>query len=168
MASSVFEQLKTTGAQFGLCFVGQHAWDSLKIEKSVIERGTASPTKKESPISPTDITKENAVSDGVGDSRPASSTLVSFLLHDPEKQLYGTEPVYYGGEIIGHIESAMYGHSVGGAIGLGYIQNTLTDFNDPTNFTIDIAGELYRATGSSQCFYDPSNHRDTPVSAPIS
>ena len=47
--------------------------------------------------------------------------LVQFLLEDPEPLLYHNEPIYRDGERVGFVTSAMYGHTLGAAVGLGYV-----------------------------------------------
>ena len=47
--------------------------------------------------------------------------MLQFLLEDPEPLLYHNEPIWRGDEIVGHITSGMYGHTLGGAVGLGYV-----------------------------------------------
>ena len=47
--------------------------------------------------------------------------LVQFLLKDPAPMLYHNEPIWRDGELVGRVTSGSYGHTVGGAVGLGYV-----------------------------------------------
>ena len=47
--------------------------------------------------------------------------LLQFKLRDPEPLLYHNEPIWRNDEIVGHITSGAYGHSLGACIGLGYV-----------------------------------------------
>ena len=47
--------------------------------------------------------------------------MVQFLLQDPEPLLYHNEPLLRDGEIVGHLTSGAYGHTLGGAVGMGYV-----------------------------------------------
>ena len=49
--------------------------------------------------------------------------LLQFLLTDPEPMLYHNEPIYRDGELVGYTSSGMYGHTLGGAVALGYVGN---------------------------------------------
>ena len=58
--------------------------------------------------------------------------------------------------------SAMYGHWIGGAIGLGYINGHGKDeiAMASDDYSIDIAGDHYLASATLGCFYDPQGHRN--------
>lgn len=45
--------------------------------------------------------------------------LVQFLLQDPEPLLYGGESIFRDGKRVGYLASGGYGHTLGGAVGLG-------------------------------------------------
>ena len=47
--------------------------------------------------------------------------LVQFRLTDPEPLLYHNEPILRDGEIVGYLSSGAYGHTLGGAMGMGYV-----------------------------------------------
>ena len=47
--------------------------------------------------------------------------LVLFRLEDPQPLLYHNEPIIMNEEVVGYLYSGMYGHSVGSAIGMGYV-----------------------------------------------
>lgn len=50
-----------------------------------------------------------------------SRRLLQFRLTDPEPLLFHNEPILRDGEIVGFLSSGNYGHTLGGAIGLGYV-----------------------------------------------
>ena len=43
--------------------------------------------------------------------------LLQFLLKDPEPLIYHNEPIWRDGELVGHITSGAYGHTLGAAVG---------------------------------------------------
>jgi 4-methylaminobutanoate oxidase (formaldehyde-forming) len=58
----------------------------------------------------------------------------------------------------------MYGHTLGGAMGLGYVENPdkdmeTADFINAGSYEIEIAGELFAATVSLKPLYDPKSDR---------
>ena len=95
-------------------------------------------------------------------SEPYTSRLVGFLLEDPEPLLYGEEPIFRDGEPVGYLRSGAYGHTLGGAMGFGYVEHdggVTADFVEAGNFEIQVASERYRAKASLRSMYDPKNLR---------
>jgi 4-methylaminobutanoate oxidase (formaldehyde-forming) len=88
--------------------------------------------------------------------------LVQFLLDDPEPMLYHNEPIRRDGTIVGYITSAMYGHTLGAAVGLGYVSNRdemSDDFILSGSYEIEVAGNRIPAKPSLQALYDPQGLR---------
>jgi 4-methylaminobutanoate oxidase (formaldehyde-forming) len=88
--------------------------------------------------------------------------LVQFLLKDPEAMLYSHEPIMRDGEIVGHLTSGNYGHTLGGSIGLGYVEveDAVTkDYLDSGKFEIDVGGVMVPAEASLSAMYDPKAER---------
>jgi 4-methylaminobutanoate oxidase (formaldehyde-forming) len=72
--------------------------------------------------------------------------------------LYGSEPIYQDGWLVGHLASAGYGYTLGGAVGLGSIQNdsgVTSDWVENASFEIEVAGVRYPARASLRPMYDP-------------
>jgi 4-methylaminobutanoate oxidase (formaldehyde-forming) len=88
--------------------------------------------------------------------------LVQFLLEDPEPLLYGSEPIYRDGELVGTLNSGGYGHTLGGATGLGSIKNkegVTADFIKSGSYEIEVVGARYAARASLRPMYDPKGER---------
>ncbi len=88
--------------------------------------------------------------------------LAQFLLEDPEPLLYGDEPIYRDGEWVGYIRAGAYGHTLGGAVGLGEIENeagVTVDFIKSGSYEIEVAGVRYPARASLRPMYDPTGKR---------
>ncbi len=88
--------------------------------------------------------------------------LVQFLLKDPEAMLYSHEPILRDGEIVGHLTSGNYGHTLGGSVGLGYVEveDAVTkDYLDSGKFEIDVGGVMVPAETSLSAMYDPRAER---------
>jgi 4-methylaminobutanoate oxidase (formaldehyde-forming) len=89
--------------------------------------------------------------------------LVQFVLDDPEPLLLHGEPITRDGECVGHLTSAMYGHTIGASVGMGYVHSPSTD--QPRDwfasgcFSIEVAGRAVAARASLQPLYDPSAAR---------
>ncbi|MEP4033333.1 glycine cleavage T C-terminal barrel domain-containing protein, partial [Roseibium polysiphoniae] len=87
--------------------------------------------------------------------------MVQFFLSDPEPLLYHAEPIIRDGTIVGYLTSGNYGHTLGAAVGMGYVPcegQTAQDVLAST-YEIEIAGERVSATPSLKPFYDPQSER---------
>ena len=50
-----------------------------------------------------------------------SADWFNFCWKIPRPMLYHNEPIYRDGERVGFVTSGMYGHTLGGAVALGYV-----------------------------------------------
>lgn len=93
--------------------------------------------------------------------------MAEFTLHDlvklddPEPLLYHNEPIIMDGQIVGYLSSGMYGHSLGAAIGMGYVvaPGLNAERIKQASFEIEIARERFSAQASLRALYDPSSSR---------
>ena len=167
-AAHVFETLMEAGEDLGLKLCGLHAMDSCRLEKAYRHFGH-------------DITDEDhvleaglgfAVKAAKGDfiGRDAvlarreaglSRRLLQFRLTDPDPLLYHGEPILRDGRIVGHLTSGNYGHTLGAAIGLGYVPcpGETTEALLASSYAIDVAGRRVPAEVSLTPLYDPRSER---------
>ena len=168
-AAHILETIVGEGAAYGLKPAGMHAMNSLRIEKAYrhwghdisdedtpIEAGLgfAVKTAKASFIGREAVLRQREA--GV------KKRLVQFLLRDPAALLYHNEPIYRDGEIVGYVTSGMYGHTLGGAVGLGYVTNEAgveADFVMQGRYEIGVAGVRVPAVASLRPMYDPEGAR---------
>jgi 4-methylaminobutanoate oxidase (formaldehyde-forming) len=88
--------------------------------------------------------------------------LVQFALEDPEPLLYHNEPIYRDGRLVGYTSSAAYGHTLGRAIALGYVnapEGVDQSYLDAGAFEIEVACERVPARASLKPMYDPRSER---------
>ena len=88
--------------------------------------------------------------------------LVQFKLKSPEPLLYHNEPIWQGEAIVGFIRSGMYGHTLGAAVGLGYVtapNGAAVGAIGADDYEIEVAGTRYPASASLRPMYDPQNER---------
>jgi glycine cleavage system aminomethyltransferase T/glycine/D-amino acid oxidase-like deaminating enzyme len=163
----VYETLTSAGMQHGLVHAGYHALNSLRIEKAYRHWGHD--------ITDEDTPLEAGLGFAVKFAKPGGfigrealllqqqagirKRLVQFKLKSPEPLLYHNEPIWRGDSIVGSIRSAMYGHSLGAAIGLGYVTAPAGGLNSvgPDDYDIEVAGIRYAATASLRPMYGPYN-----------
>ena len=149
-AVNVYDALVAAGEAFGLRHAGYHALDSLRLEKGYRSWGHD--------LSPADTPLEAGLGFAVAFGKKAGfigreallrqreagvkRRLLSFTLDDPRRLLFHDEPIYCDGRVAGRITSGAFGHTLGRAVGLGYVQ--LKEGNP--KYEIDVAGERIAAS----------------------
>jgi len=167
-----FDYLWEKGLSHGLRLAGMHTLDTCRIEKKFVHYGhdiadQDTPLEcgmgfvcafdKKIPFIGRDAILQQKESRGFMHKR-----LVQFLLQDPEAMLYSHEPILRDGEIVGHLTSGNYGHTLGGSVGLGYIEvedEITADYINSGKFEIDVGGVRVPAKASLSAMYDPKAAR---------
>ena len=169
-AAGMLEALLAAGAEYALAPVGMHAVNSLRIEKAYRHWGHD--------IGDEDTPLEAGLGFAVAWDKPGGfigrdalraqrdqgvkKRLVQFVLDDPAPLLYHNEPIWRDGEITGYVTSGMYGHSLGAAVGLGYVSNADgvdAEYVAAGSYEIEVAGQRFAAKGSLKPLYDPGSAR---------
>ena len=170
-ALPVYDALIAAGADLGLRHCGYHTLNSLRIEKAYREWSHD--------IGPDDSPDEAGLAftcafdkpggfigrDALLEKRQGGSPrrrLVQFLLEDPDALVYHNEPIYRDGERVGFVTSAMYGHTLGAAVAMGYVANNdgiTPSFLANGTFAIELAERRVCARASLIPLYDPKNLR---------
>jgi glycine cleavage system aminomethyltransferase T/glycine/D-amino acid oxidase-like deaminating enzyme len=170
MCGHAFETLWDAGRDMGLKLCGMHMMDSCRIEKAfrhfghditcedhVLEAGLGFAVKTSKP--------EFIGRDAVLRKKEAglNTRMVQFRLTDPEPLLYHNEPLIRDGKIVGYLSSGNYGHSLGGAIGMGYVPCKGESPAEvlASSYEIEIAGRRVKAEASLAPMYDPTGDRAT-------
>jgi 4-methylaminobutanoate oxidase (formaldehyde-forming) len=167
----VYETLVEAGADFGLKHAGFQALNTLRIEKAYREYAhdmdnTHTPLE----VGLGHFVKYDKPGGFIGrdallrhkEKGVLKERFVQFLLEDPGPLLHGSEVIYRDGKSIGYLQTGGYGFTLGGAVGLGFVENEAgvsADFINSGTYEIDIAGERYPATASLRPMYDPKNER---------
>ena len=165
--AGVYDTLVEAGEPFGLAHAGYHALDSLRIEKAYrhwghditdedtpLEAGLGFAVKFDKPggfIGRDALLKERAAG--------SAKRLLQFRLLDPQPLLYHNEPIWHDDVLVGHVTSGAYGHTLGGAIGLGYVDSAKVQDPGEGSFSIEVAGERVPAEASVTPMYDPASRR---------
>ena len=167
----VYDFLLENGIEVGLKHAGLHALETLRMEKAYRDYGhdidnldtplevglgfTVDPNKSVDFIGKEAFLKQK-------ESGLLKRRLVQFLLEDPEPLLHGGDPIYRDGVRVGDIHSGNYGHTLGGAIGLGPVRHAggvTKDFLQDGQFEIEVVGVRYPAKASLRPMYDPKMRR---------
>ena len=152
--------------KFNLC--GIHALDSCRIEKAYRHFGhdiTDEDHIVDAGLSFTaDLSKKNFEGkESILNKRKVGSSkkMLQFKLNDPSKMIYHNEPVLRDNKIVGYLTSGNFGHTLGGCIGLGYVDSKNLSNEEILSFdySIDVAGEIVTAEASLKPMYDPKSER---------
>ncbi|MDE2305808.1 MAG: FAD-dependent oxidoreductase [Gammaproteobacteria bacterium] len=167
---SVYEDLVAEGARHGLAHAGYHALNSLRIEKAYRHWGHDI-TDEETPLEAglgfaVRFDKKGGFIGREALLRQRDSgvrrRLVQFKLQSSEPLLYHNEPIWRGADLVGHVRSGMFAHTLGAAVGLGYVRAPGSgpfDSIGANDYEIEIAGRRHPVTASLQPMYDPRNER---------
>jgi 4-methylaminobutanoate oxidase (formaldehyde-forming) len=169
MAVHVYETLLGVGERFDLVHAGYHALNALRLEKGYRSWGHD--------IGPDDTPLEAGLAFAVAWDKPGFNgrdalvaqresgvrrRMVQLLLTDPEAHLYHDEPILRDGVIVGKVTSAMYGHTLGGTVALGYVgadRPVDADWVRAGRYEVDVAGTRFPAAVSLRAMYDPDAER---------
>jgi len=167
----VFDLLVEAGEAVGLKHAGFQALDTLRMEKGYRDYGHD--------IDNTDTPLEVGLGFAIAFDKSGGFIgreallrqkeegvlklrLAQFLLEDPEPLLYGDEPIYRDGDWVGYVRAGAYGHTLGGGVGLGEVENeagVTADFILSGSYEIEVAGVRYPARASLRPMYDPKGER---------
>ncbi|MCI0745794.1 MAG: FAD-dependent oxidoreductase [Verrucomicrobia subdivision 3 bacterium] len=166
----VYDALMKTGHEFGITNAGHYTINSLRLEKGYRAWGAD--------LSPDDTPLEAGLAFAIAWDKPVpfigrdsllkqretglKRQLVIFTLEDPEPTLWGSEPIYRDGKAVGYTTSGSYAHTLGAAIGMGYVNHTETvnaAFLKSGRYEIAINGRRYAATPHLRAPYDPERKR---------
>ena len=170
-AATLYRQVREAGADLGFLPSGMGALSSMRLEKAYRDMAH-------------DIdSKDNPIEVGLGftvswdkpggfvgrealvkakEAGAPSRRLVQFLLEDPSQDLLGGEPIYRDGEHVGYMRTGAFGHTLGGAVGLGMVER-----EEPIpasaiaegSYEVQIYGDRYAAKASLRPMFDPDRER---------
>jgi sarcosine dehydrogenase len=167
-APHVYDTLMTAGTNLGVVNAGHYAINSLRLEKgyrawgaelspddSPLEAGLAFAIDWNKPFLGRDALMKQ-------ENSPPKRQLLIFVLEDPGPMLWGSEPIYRDGRAVGYTTSGSYGHAVGGAIGMGYVNDpagVTAEFIKAGKFEINVSGDRIPARAYLRAPYDPARKR---------
>jgi 4-methylaminobutanoate oxidase (formaldehyde-forming) len=166
--TSVYETLISAGSDLGAANAGHYAINSLRLEKGYRAWGAE--------LSPDDTPLEAGLGFVIDWNKPfigresllkqkqsgVRRMLVTFVVQDPAPVLWGSEPILRNDKPVGYTTSGSYGHTLGGAVGTGYVKNEAgvnADFVKSGRYEINISGRLYPVTTHLRPPYDPDRRR---------
>ena len=166
----VYDEIVAAGESLALVHAGYHALNSLRMEKAY-RHWSHDITDEDTPLEAglDFVVKFDKAGGFIGRDallrqrdRGIGRRLLQFRLRDPAPLLYHNEPVWRDGKLVGHITSGAFGHTLGGCVGLGYVE--LAPGTEPAaalegRYEIEVACERFEADASLRAMYDPANAR---------
>ena len=168
--AQAFDALDREGKAFDLKLCGYHALDSLRMEKAYRHWGHD--------VSPGDNPFEAGLGFAVSFKKacdfigraalerarqaPLQRRMVQIALESPEPMLFHAEPLLRDGRIVGRVTSGAYGHALGRALGLAYVERAEgvdAAFIESGSYEVEIAAERFPARVSLKPLYDPKGER---------
>ena len=167
-----FDFLWERGKSHDLRLAGLHTMDSCRIEKKFLHYGHDI-ADQDTPLEcgvgfVCDLDKEISFIGKDAILRQCDSRgfmhkrLLQFLLQEPEAMLYHHEPILRDGKIVGYLTSGAYGHTLGGPVGLGYVEaedEINQEYLQSGKWEIDVGGNLVPSSVSLVAMYDPEGQR---------
>ena len=167
-AVTVYETLMAAGKDLGIANAGHYAINSLRLEKGYRAWGAE--------LSPDDTPLEAGLAFAIDWAKPflgrealeqqkkagVNRRLVIFVLADSEPILWGGEPILRDGQPVGYTTSGAYGHTLGGAVAMGYVNHpeAISDeFIRAASYEINVSGRKYPAKSFLRPPYDPQRIR---------
>ncbi|MEM8496546.1 MAG: FAD-dependent oxidoreductase [Pseudomonadota bacterium] len=170
-AFQVYDRIIEEGKRFGLQHAGLQTLNSLRLEKGYRDYGHDI-DNMDTPLEAglgfaVKLEKEGGFigRDALAKQKEAGGLkrrLLQFKLVDPEPLMYHAEPIFRHGEPVGYIRAAAYGFTVGGAVGLGFVESEeviTPDHVRNDQWEIEIAGKRYEAEASLRPMLDPDMSR---------
>ncbi len=164
----VYDALLGAGRDLGLANAGHYAINSLRLEKGYRAWGAE--------LSPDDTPLEAGLTFAIDWRKPflgraallkqqaagVKRRLVILVLQDPDPVLWGSELIYRDGKPVGYTTSGSYGHTLGRAIAMGYVNHTEgvdVEFIKSGRYEINVNGTRCPATAHRRAPYDPDRTR---------
>jgi len=171
LALTVYDAMVEAGEDLGYRDVGLLAMNSLRLEKGYRDYGL-DVDNTDTPIEtgldlfvawdkPGGFVGRDALLEE-REAGPPKRRLVQFLLEDPEPLLFGGEPILREGEWVGYNRIGAYGHTLGGSVGLGMVEDPAgipPEAIGGAKFELEVNGARFGARASLTPLYDPRRER---------
>ena len=170
-AVHVYDKVVEAGTEFGLVHAGLRALGSLRMEKGYRDYGHDLDNTDDPYETGLGFAVDLKKPDGfIGKEAlverkargPLQRKLVSVLVKDPEPLMFHAEVVWRDGVAVGYVRAASYGHTVGGAVGLAFLELKQTvdeAYLNSGKWEVEVNGKLYPCVVSSRPLYDPKAER---------
>lgn len=155
----VYAALKHAGAPLGITLFGLYAAESMRMEKGYrhwkadlitefdpLQSGLERFVKMDK-----SFVGRDALVAGAG--TPEQMRFVSMIIKDNGAPAQPGDSILAGGDVIGSVTSAAWGHRTGQNIAMGFISAANAEINTPLE--VEIIGDATPAIVCEECLYDP-------------
>ncbi len=157
---TLFTTLEAKGRRMGLIHFGARALDSLRLEKGYARFGSdlnpdLTPIEADIPWA-----VDRSRSDFIGAGALAAAPRYQRVMLEITRGVYdpiANESIYQGGDYVGHVTSAGFGHCVDKILAQALISCRAVETN--ADLSVDIYGDMREATICSTPPYDPEGIR---------
>ena len=170
-AVQVYDLLAEAGRAFNLRDAGMQTLNSLRLEKAYRDFGVDI-DNTDNPIDaglgfavkldkPDGFIGRDALAE-IKSRGESKNRMLQFLLTDPTPLLFGNELVYLDGNEVGHLQVGGYGHTLGGAVGIGFVtleEQICAKVIKTGKWQILIASVKIDAIASARPLWDPDMTR---------
>lgn len=151
-AVHVFDLIEEAGAAYDMALCGYHTLNSLRFEKGYRHWGHE--------VSPDETPLEAGLSFAVAWDKPAdfigraaleaqretgvTKRLIQIAVEDESVLLHHNEPIWRNDEMVGYVTDGMWGHSVGAAVAMGWVDRGETftkDWLTDADWFIEVPGK---------------------------
>ena len=167
-AVNAYRALRAAGEEIGAMPAGFHAVDSMRMEKARRHFGDDL-TSEDTPLQAglgftldwdSDFIGRDALLPQKG--QPVNKRLLHFSLTAGEEAplMFGEEPIYRDGVLVGGVTSAAYGHRIKRSMALGYVhheEGVTSEWCESGQWEIEISEVRHPATWHRRPPYDPEN-----------
>jgi dimethylglycine dehydrogenase len=162
---ALYRTLAEAGADLGLRPFGMRAMMSLRLEKSFgswLREYKPDYTPQETGLDR--FMSYNKPADFIGKAAAAadkakgpSRRLCTFVVEADDADVWGDEPIWHDGKVVGFVTSGGYAHYVEKSVALGFLPPTLIE--DGREVEIEILGDRRTARLVSEPLFDPAAER---------
>jgi len=158
----LWDTIWEAGRELGLGAGGYKAIDSLRLEKGYRVWG-ADVTPEETPFEAglgfaVKLDKGEFIGrDALLETQVPTRRLACLVLDDPRAVALGSEPVRFGGEIVGRVTSGGYGYTVDRSIAYAYLPAAAAV--PGTGVEVEIFGERIAGSVAEEPLFDPEGER---------
>jgi len=161
---ALYEALNEAGVGLGLRPFGMRAMMSLRLEKafgSWLREYKPDYTPAETGLDrfvrfqkPEFIGRDAAVA---ARDNPPARKLVSMIVDADDADVWGDEPIFRDGEVVGFVTSGGYAHFTEKSVALGFVPTEMNE--EGTVFEIEILGKMRSASIINAPLFDPNGER---------
>ncbi len=162
-AHGAYDAITAAGQAFGLRHAGAFAFDGLRLERGFRSWGHDMGAIDDPFSAGMGFAVAAGKHDAVGAKAiaarrdaPAERRLVSVFVTDPAPMLWHGEAVLLGGRHAGYVTSGAYGHTLGGAVGLAWVDEPVTGRLDAE---VEVRDRRFPAVVDVRPFLDPAGTR---------